>query len=235
MSGYLDIIIFAVIAVVLLLRLRSVLGTRGEDEPQGLPPLNRTIDVTPTGRNDEAIPGQALVDQQPGAQERWAQYGPNFDVVDTATVHNNLSQFLAVDPAFRPIDFVSKAKKAFDLIVNAFAQGNRNTLELLLSPELYQSFVQQIDAREAARETYFIQMHGIKRAIISGAELHGTTARVTVDFTAEQSITHKDAEGRIINENDGHRRTTKDRWVFSKDLKDNGPTWVLADTLLGDD
>lgn len=233
MNGYIDIVIFAVIAVVLLFRLRSVLGQRSEDEPQGL-----QMPVATQNKGDvKDVAGQVAFNDNtkaPGS-DRWTQNLPDFNLVATATVHNRLTQFLAFDPAFRPDDFLNKAQKAFGLIVQAFSEGNRNTLEFLLSPKLHQEFLQLIDAREANRETYFTQLHGIKSAIISDADLDGTIARVTVSFEAEQSITHKDSEGRFINEQDGHRTTTKDRWVFSKDLKDNKPIWLLEDTLEHDE
>ncbi|MDB5478725.1 MAG: hypothetical protein JWM96_1220 [Alphaproteobacteria bacterium] len=227
LGNYLDIIIFAVIAVALLFRLRSVLGTRSEDEPQGMPMAQARPREDVAAHN-----GAALVDP---ASDRWAQNMPNFAIVDTATAHNNLTQFLAVDPSFRPHEFLEKARKAFEIIISAFANGNRNTLEMLLSPSLYQAFIRQVDAREAKRETYFVTLHGIKKAIITDAHLDGTTAHVTVEIFAEQSITHKDDQGRIIDNNDGYRRKTHDRWVFVKDLKEAGPTWRLENTLALED
>lgn len=239
MNQYLDIIVFAVIAVVLLLRLRSVLGTRNDGEQEGPPLKLRTEADDAAQSSGMAEPAHLAAHGQKTMQtpnpERWAQLPPNFQLVETATVHNNLSQFLAVDPTFKPWDFLEKAKKAFSMIISAFAGGNRNTLEFLVAPELQSSFNALIDARETARETYHAEVHAIKQAQITGAELNGTTASVTVDISAEQSITHKDSEGRIINENDGHRRITKDRWVFEKDLKDPAPTWLLAKILPQED
>lgn len=240
-SQYLDIIVFAVLAVVLLLRLRSVLGTRGEDEPQGmeLPPALKekmTEAALSQDRNAMgAMPGAVIEGRAVRVNERWNQALPNFDLVATATVHNNLVPFAAIDPSFRPDEFVDKAKKAFVMIVEAFAKGNRTTLEFLLSPGLYRHFNDGIEAREKNNETYQVQIVGISKAIISDASLSGIRARVTVDFTAEQAVTHKDAEGRILNENAGQKQTMFDRWVFEKDLKDSSPAWLLVDTLAYDE
>jgi predicted lipid-binding transport protein (Tim44 family) len=229
MNAYLDILIFAVIAVVLLWRLRSVLGQRSEDD---VPSMKATIQ-TKDGVKD--ITGLATAEFAEGqaaqSDQRWAQGAPDFNAVASATVHNNLAQFLAFDPTFRPRDFQEKARKAYGMIVKAFSEGNRNTLQFLLSPDLYKVFEAQLDEREKNRETYFVQLHSVKTIIIEDAELNGSVARITADFVAEQAITHKDADGRIIEERDGTRDTTKDRWVFERDLKGASPSWLLVQVL----
>lgn len=245
-TDYMDIILFAVIAVALLWRLRSVLGERSDDEPEGglkgadLPPqvkekmTERAMQagVTPLAAGLGAVTktGRASVNT-----ERWTQNLPNYDWVETATVHNHLVPFAAIDPSFRPDDFLEKAKKAFVMIVEAFARGNRQTLEFLLSPGLYRHFLDGIEAREKNNETYQVQFHGITKALIAAAELDGSRARITVDFSAEQSVTQKDGEGRIVNGNAGQKQTMVDRWIFAKDLKDPSPAWILVDTLAYDE
>jgi len=226
-NDYLDIIIFAVIAVALLWRLRSVLGEHGSEPPATLN-LPAAVQVKMA---EKALAQNGVEVKNPAVNDRWAQNLPNFDLVDTATVHSHLAQFLAVDPSFRPDEFVTQARKAFVLIVEGFATGNRTTLEMLLAPALFQSFVQQIERREHNQESYHVQLFGIKKAVIAAAELDGTKARITVDFAAEQSITQKHKDGTIVNDNDGHRRTTRDRWVFAKDLKDQTLGWLLVNTL----
>jgi predicted lipid-binding transport protein (Tim44 family) len=238
MSNYLDILIFAVIAIVLLWRLRSVLGTRNEEDA---PPIPTNL-VLPQKAKDKTATGDAANTSdksQPNAKQnterqndRWAQALPNFNLVATATAHNTLTQFPAFDPAFRPDDFLEKVRKTFALIVPAYANGNKNALELLMSPNLYQHFIQQIAHREAAKETYYTQLHGLQKAIISDASLVESTARITVDFIAEQSITHKDDHGRLIEQRDGRRIVTRDRWVFTRDLKNPSSLWILDDTLV---
>lgn len=228
-----DIIIFAVIAAVLLWRLRSVLGERQDDDP-------KRIDIAAQLRalQQQADPSAVAADKS-GSEtaglvadgSRWAQDLPNYALVTSATSHNHLAQLLTVDPSFRPDDFLMKAQKAFTMIIEAFSNNARTTLEFLVAPPLLQRFMNQLDVREQQHETYHVQFHGIKKALISDAELNGTVARITVDFTVEQGVTHKDSEGRIINENDGHRRVTQDRWVFQKDLTDPSPSWLLVAAL----
>jgi predicted lipid-binding transport protein (Tim44 family) len=220
-----DIVLFAVIAGVLLYRLRSVLGERSEDDP---PPFV----MKPTTQPVETVAASMPVNEAPvsGALPNWATALPNFDLVATATAHHQLGPFAAVDPIFHPSDFLEKAKKAFAMVLTAYSEGNKNTLEFLLSASLFTAFRNQIDARAVEKETYHIQLHGIKKAIISGARLDGTMGEITVDFTAEQTVTHKNAEGQFLGEGDGKRRLTHDRWTFARDLRSQDPVWRLIRT-----
>lgn len=256
-STYLDIIIFAVIALVLLFRLRSVLGQRSDQDPPGLslPPKMQKDDKAEKGaengpekpgalplpggvsplRANTPVPGRSKTGQSENPMERWAQNLPNFQYVSNATTHNTLIQFPSLDPSFRPDDFLEKARKAYVMVVQAFSEGNKNALDYLLSPKLKQVFDNQIDARDTGKEYYHTQFHGITGAIISDASLDGSVARVTVDFVAEQTTTRKDADGAFIPPFDGRRQTTRDRWVFVRDLKSASPAWLLENTLPMDD
>lgn len=235
MNISIDIIIFAVIAGVLLFRLRSVLGERNENEPKGLdlPSMMRS-NASPKEDAPDA-PALGLADMAAGthvaaSSDRWAQELPNYALVANATAHNHLAQFLALDPSFRPDDFLGKAQKAFMMIIEAFSTGQRDTLEFLVAPPLLQRFMNRLDQREQQKETYHVHFYGTQNALISAAELNGTIARVTVDFTSEQGVTHKDSEDRIIDMHDGQKEVTQDRWVFQKDLKDPTPAWLLVAT-----
>ncbi len=235
MNLSIDIIVFAVIAAVLLWRLRSVLGERQEDEPKNLNIAEQLRALQQNGGEAK----QAAENGKSGAEiiamlndgSRWAQELPNYAVVSTATAHNHLAQLLTVDPSFRPDQFLVSAQKAFTMIIEAFSNNARTTLEFLVAPPLLQRFMNQLDVRDERKESYHVQFFGIKQAVIEDAELSGTTARITVHFTAEQAITHKDADGQFMNDNDGRRRTTQDRWIFQKDLKDPSPSWLLVAAL----
>lgn len=230
-----DIILFAVIAAVLLYRLRSVLGTRAEDDP---PPFDLPAAKPPADAAQAALPSgvsPAAPVPPPQMVPHWAAALPNFDLVATATAHHQLGPFAAVDPGFHPADFIEKAKKAFAMVLTAYSEGNRNTLEFLLSASLFTAFRNQIEARAVENETYHITLHNIKRAVISGAKLDGTMAEITVDFTAEQTVTHKNADGELLGEGDGKRRITHDRWTFARDLRSQDPVWRLIRTEEMDD
>lgn len=228
MNGYLDILIFAVIAGLLLWRLRSVFGERGENDP---PPFAIQFKI-------ETIPAEELEKMQQGkplqleamTAERWRNMLPDFAVVETATAHHQLAPFFAADPQFRPDDFLEKARRAFVLVVEAFAKGDKKFLEFMLSPSLYAAFEQEIDRRNADNEEYKKEIHAIKKSVISRASLEGTVASVAVDFIAEQSVRHKRADGSSVAATDRGRETTHDRWVFQRDLKSNDPAWKIIKT-----
>lgn len=230
MGAYVDIIFFAVIAGVLLWRLRGVLGERSEgDTPYQnnyTPPNSAALTKANVEAALAALPSHVIA-QSP---VNWSANLPNYDIVATATVHHRLTPFLAVDPSFYPDDFIQKARKAFPAIVHAFAKGDKKMLEILLSPGLFKAFSDQIDLRKTNHETYDVTVKDVKKALITDADLNGTVATVTVDFTAEQAVTHKDRNGTVIGNDDGHTETTKDRWVFSRDLKSSAPTWTLIRT-----
>lgn len=234
-----DILVFAVIAAVLLWRLRNVLGEKHDDEPQNnglaehLRQLQKQNDAGKNMSGAEAVSmlvnGNGIDQASDGS--RWAQDLPNYAVVASATAHNHLAQLLTVDPSFRPDQFLGNAQQAFTMIIEAYSTNARTTLEFLVAQPLLQRFMQQMDRREEQHETYHVQFFGIQSALIEDAVLNGTVARITVQFAAEQSIMHKDASGTVLNGNDGQRRATSDRWIFQKDLKDPSPSWFLVEAL----
>lgn len=231
MTNYLDIIFFAVIACILLWRLRGVLGTRSEDDVSTrLSGPNGSTSGVATQATIEAAVKALPSDVIASSPINWSAALPNYDIVATATVHHRLIPFLAVDPGFYPDDFIVKARKAFPTIVTAFSKSDKKTLEFLVSPSLFKAFADQIDARAAKNEVFDVSVQDVKKALITDAQLDGTVATVTVDFTAVQSVLHKSANGNVIGREDGHTETTKDRWVFSKDLKSSDPKWTLVKT-----
>ncbi len=224
-SGIWDILIFAVVAGVLLYRLRSVLGERSEDEPAPFAVISKETQAAVVAA-ENAVKNTLV---------NWVNALPNFDWVATATAHHQLAPIAAADPQFHPAEFIDKARRAYVVILGAYSEGKNATLELLLAPALYQAFAEQMARRQAAKETYHVVLHGLKKAQIAGATLDGTNAEIVVDFIAEQSITHKDADGIFIGDGDGRRQTTKDRWVFARDLRSADPIWRLIRTQEMDD
>lgn len=230
-NGFLDILIFALIAGVILFRLRNVLGERDDNDPPSFapPPASPPIETTKADDNTALAPS-AVTSPSPASPHHWLSGLPNYDWVTNATAHHQLAPIVALDPQFHPADFIEKAKKAFAMILKAYSEGNRNTLEFLLERSLLNGFVAQIDQREANHETYHLTLHGVKKALISHAKTNGSTADITVDFTAEQSITHRNASGDFINHLDGDKTVTTDRWTFSKDLRGTEAVWRLIRT-----
>jgi predicted lipid-binding transport protein (Tim44 family) len=226
-SFALDIIVFAVIAAVLFFRLRKVLGERQEGEP---PPIDAMAIL-----NRQQAAKQGAEKEIAPPVTNWAQNLPDYKTVANATTHNRLLPLAAMDPAFQPQNFLQGARRAYELVIMAFARGELDTLRGLLNTDLYDTFKDDIEQRQAAGQQRDLVLHTIKSALISDASLNGTMALVSVDFVTEQSITLRDRNGHIIDDLDGSKHTLHERWTFSNDLKDDETLWRLIETDAIDD
>jgi predicted lipid-binding transport protein (Tim44 family) len=204
------LIIFAGIAIFLVLRLRSVLGKRVGFEkppvPQGQMP----------GFGGPIIEGQALPPQT------------GRSVPDPrSALGERLMQIVNRDPNFDPPKFLNGAETAFRMVVTAFAAGDRATLKSLLSESVYHTFDAAIASREAANERHRTEIKAILSATIEDAQLLGDQAAVIVRFTSDQVNLTLDAGG---NPMIGTEAVTEiiDLWTFERNLKTKDLTWRLA-------
>jgi predicted lipid-binding transport protein (Tim44 family) len=224
-SFSLDIIVFAVIAAVLFFRLRKVLGERSDGEPPSVDP-SVLLRAKPA---DAAI---QLADKTAAlpAPIHWAQDMPDYQLVLNATTHHRLLPIAAVDPNFQPHAFLAGARRAYDMIIAAFARGDSNALAKLVTPDVLADFQSEIDRRIAAQQHLDVSVQTVKQAIISDASLDGIQVYITVDFVTEQSITLRDGQGQIVDGQDGTTQTVRERWTFTDNLKDNETFWRLSET-----
>jgi len=205
------LIIFAGIAIFLILRLRSVLGRRVGFEK---PPI-------PTGRmpgfgagpiiEGQALPpntGRAVPDPRSALGER-------------------LMQIVNMDPNFDPPKFLNSAETSFRVIVTAFAAGDRPTLKNLLSDNVYQTFDGAITARETAGERHRTEIKAIRSAVIEDAQLIGDQAAIIVRFVSDQVNVTLDAAGNPVTGNEALAEIV-DLWTFERRLKSQDQTWRLA-------
>ncbi len=225
-----DIIIFAIIAAVIIHRLRSVLGTRHGDERQRANPFAETpayqkpdVMPHPVHRPARAKPidweeSRALIDVAPQ------------DHAAGEELKTRLSELAAADAGFDIEGFVSGARMAFEMIVTSYAKGDRAALKPLLSEKLYEDFAGGIKSREQAGRTTSIEIHRIKSARIVDARLAGVMAYVTIDFDVEETTVTRDAAGQVI-EGDPERLTeVTDIWTFARDIRSDDPNWILIET-----
>lgn len=234
MNDSLDIytILFLVLAVFILLRLRSVLGTRtGSERPPYDPFSARDAKPAPQANGDNvvALPGRAAEPERPAATEpgpdRWA----GVTQPDTPLAAQ-LDAIAAADPTFAAGPFIEGARGAYEMIVTAFAQGDRKTLKMLLSREVYDNFAAVLDEREKRGETVQSSFVSIDKAEIIGAELAGTLAHVTVRFVSKLITATRDKTGAIIDGNPEKVTDVTDLWTFSRDTKMRDPNWRLIAT-----
>jgi predicted lipid-binding transport protein (Tim44 family) len=211
-----DLILFAMVAAFLVLRLRSVLGKRqGYERPPAAPgvPEARSTRI-------EAVTEDIAPARTDGAR-RVLPPAPSL-------AGQNLLRIAAADPGFEPNAFLDGAEGAFRMVVAAFAQGDRQTLRSLLSDDTYAGFEQAVTARENAGESQRTEIRAMQELAIEGAALIDTTAEVTVRFVSDQvNITTKNQE--IVAGADAVTEVI-DIWSFQRDVSQKDPTWKLTAT-----
>ena len=213
-----DIILFALVAVFLVLRLRAVLGRRTGHERRR-PPLIRQAEPT----------GEKVV-----AFGRRTETGPPPVTAPPAdAVAAGLTQIRGVDPNFDPSEFLNGARVAFEMIVGAFAAGDKAQLRPLLADEVYTPFVAAIDERNAARETLETRIAQLKRLDIAEAALTDRIARVTVKFVSEQVNLLRAHDGSVVDGDPEHPIEKTDFWSFARDTRSTNPNWMLTATASG--
>ncbi len=231
-----DLILFAMVAAFLVLRLRSVLGRRtGFERPPQQDPRPGAAGFDP--RAGAARPGaesaaEVALPQPPGAAAAAAAAAgrPNRVIPDPRTPPGQaLARIAGVDRGFDPQRFLDGAQAAFGMIVQAFAAGDRQTLRSLLSDDTYAGFEQAITAREQAGERHRSEIRAFNELAIEGADLRGTTADVTVRFVTDQVNMTTGRNGEVVAGSDAITELT-DVWTFQRDLQSADPTWRLVAT-----
>jgi len=222
-SLLIDVVIFGMIAVFLVYRLRSVLGRRhGEERQRPNPfaaPPNRP--GVPESR-DNVVP-------LPGRQ-RPASAGPEAEPVEPQSLAASIAALRAADPSFDEKTFVDGARGAFGMIVTAFAEGDTATLRPLLSDEVYENFAAAIRERQRRRETLETQIVAIDDADVVEVALEKRTALVTVKFTSHQINVTRAADGTIVDGDAERPAEVVDIWTFARDTRSRDPNWTLIET-----
>jgi predicted lipid-binding transport protein (Tim44 family) len=215
-----DLILFAMVAAFLVLRLRSVLGKRqGYERPPQAPGVPEARAARVEGVTEDVMPARGS-----GARR-------NLPAPQSPT-GQALSQISASDPSFQPNSFLDGAEGAFRMIVGAFAQGDRQTLRALLSDETYSGFEQAVAGRETAGETQRTEIRSMHEMGIEAAELRGNVADVTVRFVSDQVNMTTGRGGEIVAGSDAITEVI-DIWTFQRDLTAKDPTWKLMATRSG--
>ncbi|MEP3278644.1 MAG: Tim44/TimA family putative adaptor protein [Stappiaceae bacterium] len=222
-------IIFLVLAVVIFFRLRSVLGRRtGNERPPYDPYEAKEAQKDSTGSNDNVISLPRQDNQEadgPGHEADINRIAP-----DGSALNEALKTIVAADRGFDPDNFVNGAKMAYEMIVTAFAEGDRKSLKNLLSNDVYEGFLSAIDDRESRKETVESTFVGIEKADIVEAALKSDTAQVTVRFKSQLISATKNTDGAVIDGDPNLVTDVTDIWTFSRDVSANDPNWKLVAT-----
>jgi predicted lipid-binding transport protein (Tim44 family) len=202
---FIDIIIFAVIAVLLVLRLRSVLGQR-------------------TGYEDS----KRAKETSDSFEDNPVQLHPRQN--NSINDGHGIEALKRADRSFSEQQFMDGAQMAFGMILTAYAEGDLAQLKRLLGYDLLQSFTQSIQQRARDKETLVINLEKIKQASIIDAKVFDNVASVTVEFRSVQTRTITDDDGNVIDDEDTGTLDLVDIWTFERDLTLDDPNWKLAET-----
>jgi predicted lipid-binding transport protein (Tim44 family) len=225
--AYIDILFFAMVAAFIALRLRSVLGRRTGQERRrtGLFPGSSRAN----GAGD-AKQGADNVVSLPDRSEAASHTDPGIADLADGKLKTALTQIRVADPSFQLNEFLLGARAAFEMIVEAYAAGNKETLRPLLADDVFRGFAGVIDQRHADGHSLDTQLIAIDDVAVADAELRDRIARVTVRFTSEQVNVVRDAEGRVIDGDPGSAEEVIDLWTFQRDTRSQDPNWTLVET-----
>ena len=208
------IVLLAMVAGFLALRLYAVLGKRtGHEQPLPKPadervvtaPMPRTIEATPEVREAVAKPFE------PAAEA-------------------GVRAIVAAEPGFDVARFIEGAQGAYRMILEAYWKGDEKALADLVEPPVLEAFKAAIAEREAAGHVLDNRLVSIERAAITAASTMGRDARITVRFDADIAAVTRDAEGEVVAGSTSDAVDTHDVWTFARTLKSGDPNWKLADT-----
>lgn len=212
-NSIIQLLVLAGIAVFLILRLRSVLGTReGFEKPEVVQPQRRGPDLA-------VIEG-----------------GPDLDITDHAEEGSDMAKALAamkrVDPSFHVGEFLGGAKGAYEMILMAFEQGELEGVVPFISEDVFEAFSSVIDQREQQGLTIEATFIGLSEMTLVGAEFDETTkeAEMTVRFKSELAYLVRDKGGDIVEGNPNEIKRQKDVWTFAHDMGSDDPNWRLVAT-----
>lgn len=217
------------IAIFLVLRLRGVLGRRDGDENglEGMMKRDRPEDpadgnvIQLADRNEPgSVNDNAATDASLDDQESWA----------TDDLARGVRDIRSLEPSFNGEDFLVGARVAFEMILNAYASGDTETLKQLLSNDVYSNFAKVIQDREQAGHVMEDTLVGIQAADIMEAYLEGRVAHITVKFVTDQINLIRDENGDVVDGSPNAVTSVTDFWTFAHDTKSRNPNWSLVAT-----
>jgi len=226
-------IILLAVAVFIFLRLRSVLGQRtGRERPPYDPysapdpvrnaPGDKVIPLPP--RTSEPV--KQVETREPA--DRYSGIAPT-----GSPVAKGLDAIMAADKSFDAKHFITGARSAYEMIVTAYAEGDRRALKNLLAREVYDGFEAVIREREGRGETAETRFVSIDSTDITAAELRGKMAQITLRFVSQLVSATRDRNGNVIEGSADKVASVTDVWTFARDASSRDPNWKLVATEAG--
>jgi predicted lipid-binding transport protein (Tim44 family) len=243
MDGKVDLLtlIALIVAVIVILRLRSVLGRRTGDEAtryeqykaqeaardtaRAEAAANSKVVTLPRRDKTAATAETAVVEPDVNQEQRMTKFAGG-----NPAVAKGLIDIVRMDPTFDPDGFMKGGRAAYEMIVMGFAEGNRKVLKDLLSPDVYAGFDAAIAERERRKETIEQTFVGISNAEVVESELRGDVAQLTVRFVSDLISATKNATGELVSGDTRRIKEVVDIWTFSRTLSSSSPNWHLIAT-----
>ncbi|MDQ1187453.1 Tim44/TimA family putative adaptor protein [Agrobacterium larrymoorei] len=216
---------FLVAAVLIFFQLRSVLGRRtGNEKPPFDPFSAREAAKAPVDDNKVVtLPKRGETEEN------------RFAAVDAvaapgSALNDSLRQLVESDPSFQPKEFLNGARMAYEMIVMAFADGDRNSLKNLLSKEVYEGFDAAISDREKRGEVVKSTFVGIETIDITQAAVRGSEEQITLRIISQLISATYDKDGKLVDGDPENVSEVDDIWTFSRDIRSRDPNWKLIAT-----
>ena len=199
---YLDILIFGVIAIFLIFRLKNILGTKTGFEETNI-----------SKKQDNQFTNLVSLEAKKNDLE-----------------NKELNKILAVDPKFNISDFLNGSKNFFEMVLNSFVSGNLNNIKDFTKPSVLKSFKVAIDDRNKENETLIIDLKSIKENKIIKSTVTKSSIKINVKYVSLQIRVLMDKHEQIIDGDDKKEIIVKDEWVFERKIEDQNPNWTLIET-----
>ena len=200
---YIDILIFGVIAIFLIYRLKNILGTKTGFEETNVNKKNEDKQFT------NVVPLKSN----------------KIDAVDL-----EINKILNIDPNFDVNDFLSGSKNFFRMVLESFVSGNLENIKNFTKASVFKSFKSAIDERNKEQETLIIDLKSIKENKIIKASITKTSIKLNVVFETFQIRALMDKNDQIIDGDTDNEILVKDEWVFERKINSDNPNWVLVET-----
>jgi predicted lipid-binding transport protein (Tim44 family) len=220
---YADIIILALIAGFILLRLRSILGQKTDNDN---PDFFQSAKTNVIKDSDPII---QLSEKSVKSRPR-VELDPYSATLSEGSILHGINDIKAKDPLFNATTFIEGAKMAFEMVFDAFAKGDKQTLSALLSQEIYNDFVRHIEEREKQEQKQETTLLSVKVKDIFQAKLDKNIAQITVRFESEQVTIERGKTGEIISGDPSATQHVNDEWVFERDITSKNPNWKIIET-----
>ncbi len=200
---YLDILIFGVIAIFLIFRLKNILGTKTDFEDNSLkekkqPKQFSNVVSLKTNKNN--------------------------------SVNEEIAKIINVDSNFDTIDFLNGSKTFFEMVLKSFVSGNLDNVKDFIKPSVLKSFKNAIDDRNKESETLIIDLISVEKNKIVSSVITKSSIKINVVFETLQITALMDKNEKIIDGDTDKEILVKDEWVFEKKIKDQNPNWTLIET-----